>query len=469
MKVLLTGGSGFIGRPLCVELTKHGHDLTLITRDPSRFQADWGLPSRFLTWDMEKEDCPESLESFDAIIHLAGESIAGGLWTPKQKAKILKSRIETTQALGRALAKRSTPLQCFISAAAIGIYPSSETAVFDESSPAGDGFLPEVCKAWEACVVALPKVAREVRCRFGLVIGQGGGFLEKLLLPSRLGAGTVLGDGSQWMSWVHRDDVLGIINEALVDVRFTGVINVVAPEVITQRAFQKELSHLLRRPLFLKVPKWTIKTIVQEFSHLVLDSQNVKNKTLQELGYVYRFPLLKDALTEALDLREKNGRTYFCHRLEAAQFVAKPVEEVFDFFCNPHNLERITPPLLSFKIDRISSENIGEGTVIDYKLKVHGIPMKWKTLIKKWAKNELFVDNQESGPYAIWHHTHRFFAVKGGTLMTDCVQYRLPLGMLGEGVALPFVQSDIRSIFRYRREIIRSEFGQADVNSSAQT
>ncbi|RYZ48440.1 MAG: DUF1731 domain-containing protein, partial [Proteobacteria bacterium] len=214
----------------------------------------------------------------------------------------------------------------------------------------------------------------------------------------------------------------------------------------------------MQRPQFIKVPAVVLKTALGEFSHLALDSQRVEAKRLKELGYNYLYPDLESALKEALNLVEKNGSVHACHRLEAAQFIDRPRTEVFAFFCDPHNLEKITPPLLSFKISAMSTKDIAEGSVIDYKLKVHGVPMKWKTLIKDWVPNEVFVDNQEKGPYSIWHHTHRFYDVKGGTLMTDRVLYRLPMGALGDSVALPLVKGDVQKIFGYRKEVIRKEF-----------
>lgn len=467
MRVLVTGATGFIGRPLCVELFKEGHDLTIIARDPKKYEGTWGFPSRFVKWDMEHEACPIDLEEFDAIVHLAGESIAGGLWTKKQKKKILHSRIDSTIALGQALDLRKSPLPVFISASAIGIFPSSKTLTFVEDSPKGEGFLADVCKAWESAVVALPKVTRELRLRFGLVLGDGGGYLDSLKLPTRLGLGAVVGDGEQWVSWIHRSDIINIIKTALKDKAYAGPINVVAAEAVTQKVFQQTFSESMQRPQFIQMPGVILKTALGEFSHLALDSQKVEGKRLKELGYTYLYPDLQSALNEALNIVEKNGSVHACHRLEAAQFIDRPRTEVFAFFCDPHNLEKITPPLLSFKIASISSKDIAEGTVIDYKLKVRSIPMKWKTLIKDWVPNEVFVDNQEKGPYSIWHHTHRFFEVKGGTLMTDRVLYRLPMGALGDSVALPLVKGDVQKIFAYRKEVIRKEFPRHPKNKEA--
>ncbi len=460
MNILVTGGTGFIGRPLCVELTKQGHKITIQSRDPSHFQASWELPSNFLKWNMEREDCPVSLDSFDAIIHLAGASIAGWLWTPNQKKKILGSRIASTHALGRALAKRLQPLPCFIAAAAIGIYPSQSHQTLDEQSAPGLGFLPEVCQAWESAVVSLPNVKREVRLRFGLVLGDGGGYLGKLLLPARLGLGMRLGDGEQWLSWVHRDDVLGVICQALITNEYRGPINVVAPEPVKQKDFQSTLARLLGTLNVLKAPAHLLRLFLGDFSQLLLADLKVRPRRLEELGFNFRYRSLADALLEAANIHSKNGVNYVCHRLEAVQYIEKSVPEVFAFFSDPHNLEKITPHLLNFKIKAISSKAIDKATLIDYQLKIHGIPLKWKSLIKEWRVNSFFVDNQEQGPYSIWHHSHAFFAINEATLMTDRVLYRLPFNnfFLGDLFALALVKRDIRKIFFYRRQVIEAQF-----------
>jgi hypothetical protein len=143
-----------------------------------------------------------------------------------------------------------------------------------------------------------------------------------------------------------------------------------------------------------------------------------------------------------------------CQRLESTQFIARRLPEVFAFFCNPYNLEQIMPPLVQFKIESVSTPEIQEGTVISYRLRLHGIPLRWKTLIKSWQLGEQFVDTQERGLYTIWHHSHRFAAVPGGTIMTDQVLYKVPLGWLGELVALPWVRKNVQTIFSFRRELI---------------
>lgn len=458
-KILITGGTGFIGRPLAVELSKHGHELTLISRNPKKVQEDWGLPSRFVKWDLENEACPISLEPFDVIVHLAGESLAGGRWTEERKKRIYQSRIESTRALGRALAARATALPLFISASAIGFYPFSDQQCLTEADQAGDHFLARLCRDWEAEVLACPQVSREVRLRFGIVLGDGGGVVQKLLTPTLWGGGAILASGEQAISWIHRDDVLAIIQQAFDDERFRGPINCVAPQPCPQELFQRTLGDLIHRPTFLRAPKALLRVVLGEMAEVLVESQKVLPGRLREMDYNYRFPDLQSALRDALSMHSYKDSEIACHRLSTAQFIPQPLPDVFAFFTKPENLERITPPLLNFHIKKSSSEAVAEGTRIEYRLKVRGVPLHWETLIRDWQTEKRFVDTQEKGPYSVWHHKHEFFPVPGGTLMTDEVKYRLPFGLLGDTLAAPLVKKDVQQIFNYRRKVIGEIFG----------
>lgn len=456
MKILVTGGTGFIGKHLSVELLKNGHELSLVTR---KKPLEMDLPLEFVVWDMENNPPPRDLDpnEYGAVIHLAGENISGGRWTEARKKRILESRTKTTEALGRWLANRKEQIPVVISASAIGYYGDRPGEKLEENSAKGQGFLAEVCEAWERSVKTL-SAKRETRLRFGVVIGQGGGFLKPLRLMTNFALGGIVGGGEQRMSFVHRSDIIQVIVNALHDERYQGAINLVAPKSATQKEFQRTLSRLMHRPTLVHIPAFIPKLAIGEMAALVLDSQDVAPHRLGELSYKFIYPDLESALSEALDLREKNGKLYPCHRLEKFQFVARPREEVYPFFSAPTNLEQITPPMMSFHIENMSSKDIAEGTIINYKLKVHGVPMRWRTRITDWQMPEMFSDNQEKGPYSIWFHTHKFHAVKQGTLMCDTVRYRLPFGALGDLFALPLVKRDVSEIFGYRKQMIDKEF-----------
>ncbi len=455
-KILITGAGGFLGRRLMLELFKAGHEVTGVVRRPLS-EAD-ELPCSYVTWDMAREECPVALDAFDLVIHLAGASIAEGRWTEARKKLLLESRVLSTQSLHRALAKRSQPLPLFFGASAIGIYPYGESPV-DEQSAEGTHFLAGLCKDWEAALKQIP-AQRSLIMRLGVVLGDGGGALSPMLNAARWGFAGPLGSGRQRISWIHVDDIVSLVLTALDQTRYAGVINCVSPEPCTQADFARELAKLLSRPYGLPTPAGLLRLMLGEMADIVLQSQNVRAKRLEEeLGFPYRFRSLRSALEDLCNIhRRDDGKAFACRRLMAQQFVPRPLEEVFPFFCDPYNLEKITPELLSFKIKDVSSPQIVEGTLINYALKVHGFPMRWRTRIEEWRTNQRFVDNQLKGPYTVWHHTHEFFAVPGGTLMTDRVRYRVPFGFLGEIFALPLVRRDVRQIFAFRRKIIGEMF-----------
>jgi uncharacterized protein (TIGR01777 family) len=408
-----------------------------------------------LIWDPTKSECPHDLEPFDALVNLMGESIAQGSWTPKRKESIRQSRGLATRRIGAALARRKKPLSCFVSTSAIGFYPYDNEPYdaapgFTEQSAPGSHFLAEVCQEWETAAREAP-AERHVILRVGMVIGPNGGAMEKLRPLFAAGLGGRLGDGRQIMSWVHRDDLISMYSEALKDKTWEGIYNAVSPEPVSNRVFTQTLGKVLHRPTLFAVPAFAMRTALGEMSQMLLKSQKVLPRRLVERGFNFRFPKLDKALDDACAF----------HRLETQQFLARPLSDVFEFFCDPHNLERITPKTLNFKIETISSPTIAAGTTITYRLRLHGVPFRWKTLIKEWEPGRYFVDTQEKGPYAVWHHTHRFHEVPGGTLMTDEVKYQVPFGWLGESTALPLVRSEVRKIFQHRRDVIGSLFPEA--------
>jgi hypothetical protein len=300
MKILLTGASGFIGRRLCEVLRDAGHALTALSRDPVATQNRLPQLDRSFVWDpMSSPPPPGALENVEAIIHLAGESLAGR-WNAAKKKAIRESRVLGTRHLVQGLAQQDSRPKTLISASAVGYYGDRGDENLTEESAAGSGFLPEVCRDWEAAAAKAQTLGlRVVRLRTGIVLGSGGGALQAMLLPFRLGLGGPLGPGRQWWSWIHREDLIGLISYILRS-EIHGAVNTTAPAPLRQRDFAKALGKVLRRPAFLPAPAFAIKALLGEFSSELLSSKRVLPKRAQEIGYRFRFPELEAALNDIL-------------------------------------------------------------------------------------------------------------------------------------------------------------------------
>ncbi len=460
MKILITGATGFVGTPLARALFLAGHELVLLTRNAKAAERRIGVLGRYVEWEPLSGPPPaEALEGIDAVFNLMGENLGAGRWSEARKQAIYGSRIVGTRNLIAGFAKGNPPA-LWVNFSAIGYYPVNQPERFDESGAAGSGFTTKVCADWEA-EAAKSGAARQVVLRVGTVLGANGGALEKLLPVFKMGAGGPVGAGRQQMSWIHRDDLVALCLACLEDERYEGVINAVAPEPISNRDFSRALGRALRRPSLMPAPPFALKLAFGEMSQLVLDGQAIVSSRLPELGFEFRFGAIDDAMNEAAGVLPTglNGELHVCDRYEDFCVIERPVEEIFPFFSSPYNLEKITPPLLRFRVTGVSTEEIEEGTTINYALRLRGVSMKWKTLIRDWTPNERFVDYQLKGPYRIWNHTHTFIPVNGGTAMLDRVDYKLPLGPAG-GVVKPLVDGDIQRIFDYRREKILEMVGQ---------
>jgi uncharacterized protein (TIGR01777 family) len=300
MKILMTGSTGFIGSALLPSLTAKGHQVTRLIRSEALKSAET-RPS--ITWDPDQQSInPLSLEGFDAVIHLAGESIAGGRWTAQRKARIRESRSKGTHLLSDALGRLAHPPKIFISASAIGYYGSRGKEKLNEKSTPGADFLATVCQEWEqATIVASNAGIQVVNPRIGMVLSPRGGALAKLLTPFRLGVGGVVGDGSQYMSWITLDDLLGVFHHTLSSDQLRGPVNAVSPKPVTNREFTKILGRVLGRPTVFPLPAFVAKLAFGEMAEaLLLSSQRVEPQRLLETNYTFRFPDLEQALSALL-------------------------------------------------------------------------------------------------------------------------------------------------------------------------
>lgn len=300
MRILITGASGLVGRQLKNFLTAGGHEVKTLGRSG----AD-------IRWNVERNQLNAAeLEGFDAVVHLAGANV-GERWTRKHRAAIYDSRVNGTTLLCRALKSLKHPPKVLVAASAIGIYGDRGDENVDESSTHGGGFLASVCRAWEqSCQPAVEAGIRVVNLRFGVILSPQGGALGKMLLPFKLGLGTNLGSGRQWMSWVSIDDAIGAIHHALHTTSLTGPVNVTAPQPVTNREFTKTMGKVLLRPVIWFLPWFAtalpLKLVLGEMAdEMLLGGARVVPTKLLASNYKFRQETLEAALRHVLGKRGK--------------------------------------------------------------------------------------------------------------------------------------------------------------------
>ena len=292
MNVLIAGASGMIGTSLIRELRRAGHAVFRLTRDAA-VEADavpWNPSAGVVT--------SAAVARADAIVNLAGENIAAGRWNAARRQRIRQSRIDATKTLVEALRTAPSRPRVFVNASAVGIYGDRGNEIVTEASPLGQGFLPEVCTAWEAeAVRAGDHGARVVRLRFGVVLSEKGGALAKMMPFFRLGLGGPLGSGAQWMSWISLTDAVAAIAYGLAEVRCEGALNVVAPEPVTNAVFTRALAGRSRRPALLRVPGFALRwRFGQMADDSLLASTRALPSKLQAVDFPFAHPKLDSAL-----------------------------------------------------------------------------------------------------------------------------------------------------------------------------
>lgn len=296
MKILVSGSHGLVGTALIKSLEVDGHQIVRLVRHYPNDASE-------IEWSPERYSISLGLlEGFDAVIHLAGESIAEGKWTEEKKKRIRDSRVKGTQLLGDALGNLTQPPSVFISASATGYYGDREDELLTEQSPPGTDFLSDVCVEWErATDIARQSGLRTVNARFGIILDEHGGALKKMLPPFRMGIGGRLGSGQQWMSWIALDDVIEGLKFVIQDKHVSGPVNFVAPNPVRNAEFTKVLGRVLSRPTFFPVPAFGLRLMFGEMADaLLLSSQRVEPERLKQSGFEFRYPELSAALTHVL-------------------------------------------------------------------------------------------------------------------------------------------------------------------------
>lgn len=296
LRVAVTGASGLVGRRLVSFLEGGGHEVLKIVRRTPRNAGE-------LYWNPTTSEIDAAgLEGLDAVVHLAGVSIAGGRWTRSRKTAILSSRIDGTHLLARTLADLEHPPRVFVSTSAVGYYGDAGEMQLTEEAPAGEGFLANVCRSWEqASRPAAIAGIRVINPRFGLVLAGDGGMLPLIAKAFQAGVGGPLGSGDQYMSWIAIDDLVGVLFEAITNDALSGPVNAVSPQSVTSREFAQTLGSVLNRPSFFRAPATAMRLVAGELAdELILASQRVIPARLMTEGFDYQFRGLEDALRHEL-------------------------------------------------------------------------------------------------------------------------------------------------------------------------
>ena len=301
--VAVTGSRGLVGSALAPALAAAGHRVLRLVRGAAAAPAAPAVGARVARWDPESGALDSSaLAGVDAVVHLAGESVAGGRWTEAKKRRIRSSRVDGTRGLAASLARLERPPRVLVSASAVGYYGDRGAELLREGSAPGTGFLAEVCQEWETATEPAARARiRVVRLRIGMVVSRRGGALAAMLTPFRLGAGGPVGGGTQWVSWIAIDDLVGAILHALDTASLAGAVNAVAPEPVQNRELARTLGRVLGRPALLPLPAFAARLLLGQMAdELLLASARVEPARLQATGFAFRHPTLEDALRHEL-------------------------------------------------------------------------------------------------------------------------------------------------------------------------
>jgi uncharacterized protein len=291
-KIVVAGGTGFVGEPLVIELLGRGDEVVVLSRNPQKVRAGRGVQ-----WDGKSAGSWTSeLAGAAAVVNLAGENIADRRWSEERKRQLLESRLDATGAIVEALRDNAAGT-ALVNASAIGIYGDRGDEELDESSARGVGFLADLVDRWETTARKAEPFARVVLLRFGIVLAPEGGALKKMLLPFRMGAGGPIGSGNQWMSWVDRADVISMITWAIDNAEVRGIYNATAPEPVRNRDFARELGRAVKRPAFLPVPQFALKILFGQMAEeALLAGQRVHPRRAEQAAFSFACRSLRHAL-----------------------------------------------------------------------------------------------------------------------------------------------------------------------------
>ena len=302
-RVIISGATGFIGNALCRELIGGGYEVVGLSRNPEMGKALLPGQVKVVKWDTKSsQGWADYADGAYAIVNLAGENIASGGWTRERKKRILQSRLDAGNAVVEAVEKAKYKPAVIIQASGIGYYGDSGDEILDETSSPGSGFLVEVAKQWEKTTEKVESFGvRQVIIRTGVVLGENGGFLSRVVLPYRFFVGGHMGNGKQWIPWIHVEDEVRAIRFLIEKKDLQGVFNLSSPHPLTSRDFSRTLGKVMKKPSWLPVPGFVLRLFFGEMaSELILAGQRALPKRLQKSGFKFQYPDLESALSQIL-------------------------------------------------------------------------------------------------------------------------------------------------------------------------
>lgn len=417
MKILLSGGTGFVGRELGIALVRSGHQLVIVTRSREKALRELPYPAEIVECDLTVNPLPQgAVGAVDAVVHLMGENISDGRWTPERKRRLYDSRVASTRNLVESMAGQK--LSVWISASAVGYYGDRGDEVLNETSREGHDFLAELCRNWELELKNSEVPWRKVIFRFGLVLSPFDGVVRKMVPLFRANIGGRLGSGQQWMSWIHITDLVKMISVALTDEKWNGPINAVSPEPVTNatwtRGFVRELEPAMAPP----APKAALRLALGELSEALLSSQRVEPAMLKSLRFPFQFPDWQKALDDVLSPYRDHVEA-----MQKRHFLKGSVESVFARLSRAQEIARLSSSK-NVRLIKVNPPQSGVAHIL-YHEDLHRLTLE---------------------------HTLELTALPQGTLLTDTVQYRPPFGWLGAALAGPWLSGDVEKMFDLRQK-----------------
>lgn len=446
MRVLVTGATGFVGRPLCLRLRRDGHEVVALSRSPASAQAR--LDPDVTVVPLRPEDgggFDKALEGVDAVVHLAGESIAGGRWTPSRKARIRASRVDLTRVLVDTIRKRSERPSVLVSGSAVGVYGDRGDELLTEESGPGEGFLSEVATAWEREAREAEALGLRVACvRTGVVLGRDGGALPVMSLPFRFGLGGPVAGGGHWMPWIHLDDIVEIFARAVTDDQLHGPVLGTAPASVTNAAFTSALGRALGVPAILPAPAFALRLVLGEAAALALDSVRCSPARLLALGHTWRHPDLDTALRDLVDTSPVHAiSTHRGLRVRAETAVRAEPGAVADWLARPGSLGALAPGDL--RLSAVDDEGAATGSD----------PWgAWRAEVSRPEPLQV-VYRRTAGSFRAWTHAQRALAAQDGCTVYDTLDCTPPAFGFG-------ARRRLAHLFDHRRRALQWRFGSVE-------